>query len=147
MSIRNTLYLALAFLTLTLGASAQDAATYTLTVHMTGFRNNTGNGGVAIFKTPDGWPENNDKSFKHEGVQVANNEATLKFQVPAGTYGVAALHDENKNHKLDRNMIGFPKEGFGFANNPHVGLSAPAFSAATVKVTGDSTVEIKMQYK
>ena len=44
-------------------------------------------------------------------------------------------------------MIGFPKEGFGFANNPHVGLSAPAFSASTVKVTGDTTVEIKMQYK
>src|SRR5947209_14196626 len=136
MSIRNTLYLALAFLALTFTASAQDAKTYTLTVHLTGFRNNTGNGGVAIFKTPDGWPENNDKAFKHEGVQVENREVTIKFQVPAGTYGIAALHDENKNHKMDRNMLGWPKEGFGFANNPRVGLTAPAFSAATVKVTG-----------
>ena len=147
MSIRRTLYLALTLFVFSLALCAQDAATYTLTVHMTGFRNNTGNGGVAIFKTPDGWPESNDKAFKHDGVQVENRECTIKFQVPASTYAVAALHDENKNHKLDRNFVGFPKEGFGFANNPHVGLSAPAFSAATVKVSGDTTVEIRMQYK
>ena len=114
---------------------------------MTGFRNNVGNAGATIFNNPDGWPENNDKALHHNGVPIENGQATIKFQVPPGTYAIAALHDENKNHKLDRNFIGYPKEGFGFANNPHVGLKAPAFSAATVKVTGDTTVEIKMQYK
>ena len=55
--------------------------------------------------------------------------------VPPGEYGVVTIHDENKNRKLDRNFIGIPKEGFGFANNPHVGLSAPAFAMAMVHVS------------
>lgn len=42
--------------------------------------------------------------------------------------------DENSNHKLDRNMIGFPREAFGFSNNPKVGLSAPSFNAAAMQV-------------
>ncbi|GAC1647138.1 MAG: DUF2141 domain-containing protein [Acidobacteriaceae bacterium] len=147
MSIRKALDLALFLFTLVFALQAQAPSMYTLTIHMTGFRNNIGNGGVAIFKSPDGWPENNDKAFQHSGVQVENGQATLKFEVPAGTYAIAALHDENKNHKLDRNLIGYPKEGFGFANNPHVGLKAPAFNVATVKVTGNMTVEIRMQYK
>jgi uncharacterized protein (DUF2141 family) len=54
--------------------------------------------------------------------------------VPPGDYGVVVIHDENMNQKLDRNLFGIPKEGFGFANNPKVRLSAPAFQAAKLHV-------------
>jgi uncharacterized protein (DUF2141 family) len=58
------------------------------------------------------------------------------------------IHDENRNAKLDRNLIGIPKEGFGFANNPHVGLSAPRFQAAIVHVQCPATdINIHLQYK
>jgi uncharacterized protein (DUF2141 family) len=55
------------------------------------------------------------------------------------------LHDENENMKLDRNIFGFPKEGFGFANNPHVGLRAPPFASAVMHVAcpvTDTTIHI-----
>jgi uncharacterized protein (DUF2141 family) len=68
--------------------------------------------------------------------------------LPPGDYGVAVIHDENQNARLDRNFIGIPKEGFGFANNPHVGLSAPPFQAAIAHVHCLVTeISIHLQYK
>jgi uncharacterized protein (DUF2141 family) len=58
------------------------------------------------------------------------------------------LHDENENKKLDRNLLQVPKEGFGFANNPHVFLAAPPIEKATIPVTCPSTTtEVRLIYK
>ena len=48
---------------------------------------------------------------------------------------IAALHDENSDHKLDRNMVGWAKEGFGFSNNPKVNLGAPSSNTAAMQIT------------
>ena len=68
--------------------------------------------------------------------------------LPPGNYALAAIHDENRNARLDRNFIGIPKEGFGFANNPPVRFSAPPFQAAVVHVQCPATeTTIHLQYK
>jgi len=116
-----------------------------LVVHIEGFRNQKGDAGVTVFTSPDGWPENNQKAFLHGGHPFSGDKATVELQLPAGRYAVAAIHDENSNHKLDRNMIGWPKEGFGFTNNPKVGLSAPSFDAAAIQVgcpTTETTIHL-----
>ena len=120
----------------------------TLTIHADGFRNHKGEAGGTIFNSPQGWPEENDKAFLHQAFPIDGDHATLTFHVPPGKYSVAVLHDENSNHKLDRNMIHFPKEGFGFANNPKVGLAAPPFDAASVNVAcPDTAIDIHLIYK
>lgn len=106
-----------------------------LLVHIDGFRNQKGDAGVTIFTSPDGWPENNQKAFLHGGHPFTGDKTTVELQLPPGHYAVAALHDENSNHKLDRNMFGWPKEGFGFSNNPKVGLSAPSFDTAVIQAS------------
>ena len=111
------------------------AQTCKLVVHIDGFRNEKGNAGITVFTSPDGWPENNDKAFMHAGHPFTGDKATIELQLPAGRYAIAVIHDENSNHKLDRNMIGVPKEGFGFANNPKVAFSAPSFDKAAMQVT------------
>ncbi len=129
--------LALALSTLLPAAIGQTPAADSckLVVHIDGFRNQKGDAGVTIFSSPDGWPENNQKAFLHGGHPFTGDRTTVELQLPAGRYAVAALHDENSNHKLDRNMIGWPKEGFGFSNNPKVGLTAPSFDSAAIQVT------------
>jgi uncharacterized protein (DUF2141 family) len=110
----------------------------TLHIHVDGFRNTNGNLGTVIFSGPDGWPEDLSKSFRHGPAPIdpATRTAVAEWRdLPPGDYGVAAIHDENSNHKLDRNFLGIPKEGFGFANNPHVGLSAPGFREALVHLS------------
>ena len=128
--------LALALTTLLPAGICQTPAAQSckLLVHIDGFRNQKGDAGVTIFTSPDGWPENNQKAFLHGGHPFTGDKTTVELQLPPGRYAVAALHDENSNHKLDRNMFGWPKEGFGFSNNPKVGLSAPSFDTAVIQV-------------
>lgn len=126
--------LSLACLGFVASAQSQGNQTCKVLVHIDGFRNQKGNAGVTVFKSSDGWPENNDKSFFHTGHPFTGDKTTVELQLPAGRYAIAVLHDENSNHKLDRNLIGWPKEGFGFSNNPKVGLSAPSFDAAAMQI-------------
>lgn len=130
------------------GAPAQSCA---LRIHVDGLRNSTGVVGTQLFTSPDGWPEDLGKSFRHGPTPIGAGEraATVVWEnIPPGDYGVVALHDENRNHKLDRNVFGWPKEGFGFANNPHVGLSAPPFERAIVHIVCPVTdTTIHMIYK
>ena len=122
----------------------------TLRIHADGLRNSTGVLGAVIFSSPDGWPEDTSKSVHHWPTDISpgSHEATATWDLPPGDYGVAVIHDENRNRKLDRNFMGIPKEGFGFANNPNVGLSAPPFRAAIVPVTCPVTeIKIHLIYK
>lgn len=120
----------------------------TLVIHVTGFRNQKGVAGGTVFKTPDGWPEDNAKSFRRAPFPIVGDHAILTFPLPPGRYGVAVLHDENRNRKLDRNFLGVPKEGFGFANNPHVGMSAPKWQDAAVNVTCPvMEINVRLIYK
>lgn len=131
--------------------SQEAAAGCTLRIHVDGFRNTRGNLGTVVFTSPDGWPENLGKSYRSGPAPIdpATRTAMAEWpNLPPGNYAVAAIHDENSNHKLDRNFIGIPKEGFGFANNPRVTLSAPSFRQAMVHVGCPVTdVTIHLQYK
>ena len=130
-------------------AAAPAAANCTLVIHVTGFRNQKGVAGGTLFTSPDGWPEDNAKAYRHGPFPITGDHATLTFDhLPPGRYAVAVLHDENRNGKLDRNFLHVPKEGFGFANNPHVGLSAPKWDDAAVNVTCPVTeINIRLIYK
>jgi uncharacterized protein (DUF2141 family) len=118
-------------------------------IHVSGFRNTKGVLGAELFTSSAGWPEDVQKSFRHEHFPIQGDRATARFdRIPAGRYGVVVLHDENENQKLDRNLLMVPKEGFGFANNPHVLLAAPPIEKATIAVTCPATTtDIRLIYK
>jgi uncharacterized protein (DUF2141 family) len=132
-----------------LPAYAADQGGCSIVIHVTGFRNSKGLLGAELFTSSAGWPEAVDKSFRHDHFPIQGDHATARFDhIPAGRYGVAVLHDENENQKLDRNAFMIPKEGFGFANNPHVFLTAPPIEKATIPVTCPvTTTEIHLIYK
>ncbi|KAA6456196.1 DUF2141 domain-containing protein [Acidobacteria bacterium AB60] len=128
-----------------------NASGCTLRIHVDGFRNTRGNLGTVVFASPDGWPESPTKAFRRGPAPIdpaSRTAVAVWADLPPGNYAVAAIHDENSNAKLDRNMFGIPREGFGFANNPHVALSAPSFDKAEVHVGCPATeVTIHLQYK
>jgi uncharacterized protein (DUF2141 family) len=62
-----------------------------------------------------------------------NNRKDASFEfsdIKPGKYAIAVIHDENCNGKLDTNMFGIPKEGYGFSSGAEVTMSAPSFSDA-----------------
>lgn len=123
----------------------------TLRIHVDRFRNSGGNLGTILFTTPQGWPEDKTKAVRAGPSPIDKRTRTavaVWSNLPPGDYAVAAIHDENSNARLDRNFIGIPKEGFGFANNPHVGFGPPPFRAALVHVACPETdITIHLQYK
>lgn len=126
-----------------------DQGSCSLIIHVTGFRNSKGLLGAELFTSSAGWPEDVSKSYRHDHFPIDGNHATARFEhLPPGKYGVVVLHDENENQKLDRNLLQVPKEGFGFANNPHVLLAAPPIEKATIPVTCPATTtEVRLIYK
>ncbi len=119
------------------GESAQMAAPSgpcTLIIHVDGFRSQKGDAGISLFTSADGWPENNDKAFFHGPNPFSGTSAIITLHVPPGRYAIAALADTNGDHRMDRNIFGIPKKGFGFSNNSKVFLTAPSFDKAAIPV-------------
>lgn len=90
----------------------------TLRIHVDGLRNRKGVVGALVFTSAVGWPEDVHNSFRNQYAPVpATGHSTMVVMkdLPPGNYGIVVLHDEDENRKLDRNIFGFPKEGFGFA--------------------------------
>lgn len=63
-----------------------------------------------------------------------------------GKYAFKYFHDENKNKKLDTNLIGMPKEGFGFSNNAKGKFGPPSFKQTIFIVNQDSLIKCKPSY-
>jgi len=144
----KTLIVLSAILAISVNLASAQSAVCTVTLHVDGFRNQKGDLGVTVFNSPDGWPENNSKAVQHGGFPFSGDSATVTLTLPQGRYAFAVIHDENSNHKLDRNLIGFPKEGFGFSNNPKVYLTAPGFETASTLVACPATdLSIHLIYK
>jgi len=129
----------------------KDGGECTLRIHVDGLRNSKGVVGSVIYKSADGWPEDPAKAFRRGPTDIPSGtrEATVVWEhLSPGEYGVAVIHDENRNAKLDRNLLGIPKEGFGFANNPHAALGPANFDKAIVPMKCPVTeIVIHMQYK
>ena len=126
-------------------AENSDSQGCTLRIHADGLRNTKGVVGTLLFASADGWPDDVSKSYRHEAAHIAagTRQASITLNgIAPGDYGVVVLHDENKNMKLDKNMFGWPKEGFGFASNPHVGLGEPPFRQAVLHVACPATETI-----
>ena len=54
--------------------------------------------------------------------------------VPPGTYAAQAYHDENDNHKVDRGLLGIPREPVGFSNDAPLHRHGPSFEDAQFRV-------------
>jgi uncharacterized protein (DUF2141 family) len=66
----------------------------------------------------------NDRSAVARTIPAGKAQRLELGQVRPGTYALLIVHDENENGKLDM-MMGIPREGFGFSNNPSVRPRAP----------------------
>lgn len=81
---------------------------------------------IALYREEDQFPSDRT-AFKHATVVAEGTEVTVKFNVPYGNYAAAVFLDDNNNGKLDKTMIGFPKEPFGFSNGFRPKTGKPRF--------------------
>ncbi len=101
-----------------------------------------------------GWYANAE-GFREPGKAVIENVVSVKgvdsqpvvfSNVRAGTYAIAVFFDQNGNGKMDLNVLGIPKEKYGFSNNVFPLTRAATFKEAAFKVTDeDGTLSIRLK--
>ncbi len=121
--------------------------TATLTITIKDLRNHDGQLIFGVFKKADGFPTDSRKAENWQVKKIDADTITFTCELPPGKYGASVLHDENKNDKMDKNVAGIPKEGYGVTNNPKPRLRAATFDESTFTLPSDGkTLTISVQY-
>jgi uncharacterized protein (DUF2141 family) len=122
----------------------------TLTIRVTGVRNNKGRIALALFQGEAGFPGDASKAVRSQQAEIEARTQSAQFVlqgVPYGQYAVSVFHDENMNGKLDKNFVGAPKEGYGASNNPRKRMGPPPFEEAKFSLNQPAqSIEIKLMY-
>lgn len=120
---------------LALPLPAQSQKTGKLVVKMVGIRSAEGNIRIAV-RTD----ENTIAAAQIATIDPNTLTAEAVFDnLPEGDYGVALIHDKNKNEKLDFNDFGMPLEGYGHSNNPSKRQGPPDFNETKFVFSAPST--------
>ncbi|MGN6295003.1 MAG: DUF2141 domain-containing protein [Chitinophagaceae bacterium] len=88
------------------------------------------------------------RSVYHKIVQVENKESVeVPFEnIPPGIYAIAVFLDKNGNGKIDKNILGIPKEKYGFSNNKYPLTRAATFNEAAFTI-GEKELLISIRLK
>lgn len=126
-------------------AVAQSAA-HKLTIQITNVKSSQGKLMIAVFNKGDGFPGITKNAVDKKAVAATKGTTQVIFEnLPTGTYAIAIFHDENGDGKLNSNLMGIPKEDYGFSNNARSAFSAPTFQEAAFVHKQVQTISIKVK--
>ncbi|WP_435354316.1 DUF2141 domain-containing protein [Emticicia sp. SJ17W-69] len=95
---------------------------------------------IAFYKQENKFPDDGKFAFAKEIKPNKTGEITLSWtDIPTGEYALAIYQDSNGNKKLDTNLVGFPKEPFGFSQNIRPKFSAPNYDECKVIFNANNT--------
>jgi len=116
-------------------------------VKVTGIRSQKGNIVINVFKDQESYDrELAYKKFTFNKKEVDKGMMKVKFLLGQGIYGITLIDDENSNGKIDKNLIGMPKEGFGFSNFYMEKMKKPTFDDFKVDLKSQPKIEIRVKY-
>jgi len=120
-----------------------------LVLEISNLRSNSGKVLVSVYNSADRFMKDPAQDAYATYTTAARNGSVsiVMDGLPEGDYGIAVMHDENGNQKMDKNAVGIPKEGFGFSNDAKVRFGPPGFNAARIRI-GNRPVnhKIRMRY-
>ncbi len=102
---------------------------------------------IALFNKSDGFPENANNAFQTAKMKAKKGLQIMTLHnISDGRYALAVFHDENGDGKMNKNMLGIPKEGYGVSNNVKNLMSAPTFKEASFVVNRNTELSIQLNY-
>jgi uncharacterized protein (DUF2141 family) len=110
---------------------------------------NTSKGGYlrSALYTKDNFPKSGKESYGKQ-VNITAKEVQVEFEkLPAGEFAVACYQDIDKNKKLNKNLVGYPSEPFGFSRDAKISLGPPKFEDAKIKLEDNKTLTITINLK
>lgn len=118
-----------------------------LTITIKNLNTNEGQVLLAVYNANTNYMKE-EKAFLKKKVTIANKQAVAVLSdMPYGRYAVVCVHDQNNNLKLDKNLMGIPKEGYGFSNDAKGSFGPPSFEKSSFKVEkSQQQITINMTY-
>jgi uncharacterized protein (DUF2141 family) len=117
-------------------------------VTITGLKNSKGQIVIGVFKDDPTFQKENafiSKSFRKE--EIIEGKMKVTFSLDPGVWGLSLLDDENMSGLMEYNFLGIPKEGFGFSDYYHSGLTKPKFDAFKFNLEKENKkITIKVRY-
>jgi uncharacterized protein (DUF2141 family) len=92
---------------------------------------------VAVYRDPRTWLSENPYRFE-KGEMKAGAGTVQIMNLPPGKFAILAYCDKNGNGKLDENLLGVPKEPYGFSNGKP-GQYELRFAEAAFEVSPNAT--------
>ncbi|MHB9056927.1 MAG: DUF2141 domain-containing protein [Paludibacteraceae bacterium] len=103
---------------------------------------------IAVFTDEDGFKtEKESFIIKCDKAGIKNGEVKVEIPVKAGIYGLSVLDDENNSGKMEYNILGIPKEGFGFSDFYLKKMRKPKFNDFSFKVSNSEVKDILVRMK
>jgi uncharacterized protein (DUF2141 family) len=120
-----------------------------ITVNISGIRAEKGQIVIGVFKDSDTYQK--EEPFVNEifsKTKIQGEAISVQFSLEPGIYGLCLLDDENNNGKMEYNFVGMPKEGFGFSDYYHKGITKPKFDSFKFTLNKDQNknITIKVRY-
>lgn len=118
-------------------------------VIITGIRAEKGQIVIGVFKDNESFRKEEsflEKRFVKNG--ISNGEMRVKFSLEPGIYGLSLLDDENSDGKMEYSFARLPKEGFGFSDYYHTGLTRPKFDSFKFSIdqSRKRTITVRIRY-
>ena len=133
MKIYNTLLLTASL------CLANSIAAQTLTVEISGIKNDQGKILLQLFDSNENYQSN--KAYSANMIKAKKGIVSVTFNnLVAGEYAIRYFHDENDNGELETNLFGMPVEGYGFSNNAKADFGPAAFDDMKVTITDKNLV-------
>ena len=118
------------------GVDAAAQANNTISVPVTGLRNDNGEVRCGLYASADGFREPG-RQMMGVVAPIKNRQATCVFtNVPPGTYAAAVFHAEHGETEISYGLFGKPKQGYGFSRNPSTLFGPPSFAATSFAYKG-----------
>ncbi|MFY7811513.1 MAG: DUF2141 domain-containing protein [Flavobacterium sp.] len=113
-----------------------------LTVNVTGFKNNKGKVMVAMYDSEGNFLK---KMIFGAVGKIEQQKSKVVFEkIPVGVYAVSLFHDENDNNKLDTNFMGIPKERYASSNDAKGFMGPPKYDDAKFELKKDKVINLKL---
>lgn len=139
-----TIRIALCTVLAVTGAATAGAAD--LTVSVVNMETTSGTLFISVYDDAEAYTTSNSDAAVLSGrgkVRGEEYKFTLHNLEP-GQYAIKMFHDENDNGEMDSNMLGIPKEGYGFSRNG--GRLGPAsWEDAVIDLQEDMSISIKLR--
>ncbi len=130
-------------------AVGSGAAGDVITVRLSALRSDAGMIRCSLYDASDGFPESQRHVIARAVARPKGRggECVFRGVARARDYAVVVHHDENNDDRFQKNMLGIPKEGYGFSNDVHPRLSAPSFTDCKFHFdAGTRALQIAMLY-